>query len=253
MQILKDNLHDLQVLIDRGEKLVQGLSGEKTRWEAQIIDLDEQFQTLIGDSILAAAFMSYCGPFPSEYRDNLISSWITMVESYEIPHSSGFEFANFIADPAQQRQWQTAGLPTDRFSTENGCFVTRGLRWALNIDPQIQAMKWIKNTYPDGLIIADTKNPKHVNLIVHGVRNGFQVLFIDVGEQIDPILDNILNRSLIQVGKNFCVKVGDDEIDYDDKFKLYITSRMPNPHYTPEISSKVAIVNFTVKESGLEE
>jgi dynein heavy chain len=28
---------------------------------------------------------------------------------------------------------------------------------------------------------------------------------------------------------------------------------MPNPHYTPEISSKVAIVNFTVKESGLEE
>jgi dynein heavy chain len=28
---------------------------------------------------------------------------------------------------------------------------------------------------------------------------------------------------------------------------------MPNPHYTPEISTKVAIVNFTVKESGLEE
>lgn len=34
MQVLKDNLHNLQVLIDRGEKLVQGLSGEKTRWEA---------------------------------------------------------------------------------------------------------------------------------------------------------------------------------------------------------------------------
>jgi septal ring factor EnvC (AmiA/AmiB activator) len=34
MQILKDNLHNLQMMIDRGEKLVQGLSGEKTRWEA---------------------------------------------------------------------------------------------------------------------------------------------------------------------------------------------------------------------------
>lgn len=41
MQVLKDNLHNLQVLIDRGEKLVQGLSGEKTRWEAQIIELDD--------------------------------------------------------------------------------------------------------------------------------------------------------------------------------------------------------------------
>jgi len=27
------------------------------------------------------------------------------------------------------------GLPTDDFSTENGVFVTKGLRWALNIDP----------------------------------------------------------------------------------------------------------------------
>lgn len=47
--------------------------------------------------------------------------------------------------------------------------------------------------------------------------------------------------------------MGEDEVEYDPKFSLYITTRMPNPHYTPEISSKVAIVNFTVKESGLEE
>lgn len=114
-------------------------------------------------------------------------------------------------------------------------------------------MKWIKNTYKEGLILADTKDPKHVNRIVMGVRQGYQVLFVDVQETIDPILDNILNKSLIQVGKNWCVKVGDDEIEYDQKFKLYITTRMPNPHYTPEISAKVAIVNFTVKESGLEE
>ena len=36
-------------------------------------------------------------------------------------------------------------LPTDDFSTENGVFVTKGLRWALNIDPQTQANTWIKN------------------------------------------------------------------------------------------------------------
>lgn len=28
---------------------------------------------------------------------------------------------------------------------------------------------------------------------------------------------------------------------------------MQNPHYTPEISTKVTVVNFMVKESGLEE
>lgn len=84
---------------------------------------------------------------------------------------------------------------------------------------------------------------------------GSQVLFVDVEEQINPILDNILNKSVTKTagGKSYCVKVGDSEIDWNMNFKLYITTRMPNPHYTPEVSSKVAIVNFTVKESGLEE
>lgn len=66
-------------MIDRGDELINSLAGEKTRWEAQIIELNEQYEKLIGDSILAGAFMSYCGPFPSEYRDELISSWLNMV------------------------------------------------------------------------------------------------------------------------------------------------------------------------------
>jgi len=86
--------------------------------------------------MLASAFMSYCGPFPSEFRDSLILSWISTVEQKEIPFTKGFDFSEFMAGAAQARQWQINGLPTDKFSTENGCFVTKGLRWALNIDPQ---------------------------------------------------------------------------------------------------------------------
>jgi dynein heavy chain len=68
---------------------------------------------------------------------------------------------------------------------------------------------------------------------------------------MDPTLDNVLNKNLIQVGRNFSVRIGDKEVEYNPKFKLYITTRMGNPHYTPEVSTKVAVVNFTVKESGL--
>lgn len=33
---------------------------------------------------------------------------------------------------------------------------------------------------------------------------------------------------------------------------MYITTKLANPHYTPEVSTKAMIVNFAVKESGLE-
>ena len=45
----------------------------------------------------------------------------------------------------QVREWNIRGLPSDSFSTENGVLVTRGTRWPLMIDPQGQAIKWIKN------------------------------------------------------------------------------------------------------------
>lgn len=65
---LKADLADLQAKIDRGEKLVSGLADEKERWIKSLEDLDINFTNLVGDCLLASAFMSYCGPFPSDFR-----------------------------------------------------------------------------------------------------------------------------------------------------------------------------------------
>lgn len=48
------------------------------------------------------------------------------------------------------------------------------------------------------------------------------------------------------------IRLGDKEVDYNPDFKFYITTKLSNPHYTPEISTKTTIVNFAVKEQGLE-
>jgi dynein heavy chain, axonemal len=42
------------------------------------------------------------------------------------------------------------------------------------------------------------------------------------------------------------IKLGDAIIPYHDDFRFYITTKLPNPHYTPEISVKVTLVNFTL-------
>lgn len=130
---------------------------------------------LLGDCILGAAFMSYAGPFPSNYRKVLNSCWLDKVIEEGIVYTKGFQFTDFLASKALARKWQQDGLPTDDFSTENGVFVTAGLRWALNIDPQIQANKWLKKMYDD-LVIADVKDPDHIKKIEHGISKGNVVL-----------------------------------------------------------------------------
>lgn len=35
---------------------------------------------LVGDCLLAASFLSYMGPFLSEYRDELLAIWTAQVE-----------------------------------------------------------------------------------------------------------------------------------------------------------------------------
>lgn len=46
------------------------------------------------------------------------------------------------------------------------------------------------------------------------------------------------------------IRLGDKEVEYNPDFRFYITTKLSNPHYTPEISTKATIVNFAVKEQG---
>ena len=48
------------------------------------------------------------------------------------------------------------------------------------------------------------------------------------------------------------MRLGDKEVEYNPDFRFYITTKLSNPHYAPEISTKACIVNFAVKEQGLE-
>lgn len=144
----------LRLKLERAAMLVDGLAGERERWKETVFDLDQKFERLPGDCLLATAFISYLGPFVSDYRERLLQTWQREVATFEIPASTDFNIITFLTDPTTVREWNIQGLPADSFSTENGIIVTRGTRWPLVIDPQCQAVKWIKRMEEEGLKVS---------------------------------------------------------------------------------------------------
>uniref|UniRef100_A0A8C4Z8H0 Dynein, axonemal, heavy chain 2 n=1 Tax=Gadus morhua TaxID=8049 RepID=A0A8C4Z8H0_GADMO len=250
---LRRSSEDMEVKLDRADKLVSGLAGERARWETTVIGLEENMGYLVGDCLLAASCLSYLGPFLSNYRDQLVALWMKEVRELQVPCSPGFSFSGFLSRPTVVRDWNIQGLPSDAFSTENGVIVTRGNRWPLMVDPQGQALKWIKNMERGrGLKVIDLQMPDFLRVLEGAVQSGAPVLLQNVQEELDPALAPILNKSLTHVGGRMLLKLGDKEVEYSPDFSFYITTKLSNPHYPPEISTKTTIVNFAVKEQGLE-
>ncbi|XP_064181287.1 dynein axonemal heavy chain 2 [Anguilla rostrata] len=251
---LRIKSEDMELKLDRAGKLVSGLAGERVRWEETVKGLEKDMGFLVGDCLLAAAFLSYMGPFLSSYREEMvISIWMKQFAELQVPCSPSFSFALFLSKPTTVRNWNIQGLPSDAFSTENGVIVTRGNRWPLMVDPQGQALKWIKNMESErGLKVIDLQMPDFLRTLENAVQFGSPVLLQNVQEELDPSLAPILNKSLKRVGGRLLMKLGDKEVEYSPEFRFYITTKLSNPHYTPEISTKTTIVNFAVKEQGLE-
>lgn len=67
------------------------------------------------------------------------------------------------------------------------------------------------------------------------------------------MLDPVLEKQIIVKGRAKLIKISDTDIDYDDKFRLYMTSRLANPHFSPELAAKATIIDFTVTQGGLEQ
>lgn len=72
----------------------------------------------------------------------------------------------------------------------------------------------------------------------------------DIGEELDPVLDNVLEKNYVKIGTSFKVKVGDKEVDVNRDFRVYITTKLANPKYTPEIFARCSIIDFTVTIRG---
>ncbi|CAD8156782.1 unnamed protein product [Paramecium pentaurelia] len=253
---LQNKMKECEIKLERAQKLTEGLSEEKERWGRDIKSLQAKVELLPGDAIVAAGMVAYSGPFTSHYRTQMEGDWVLKLGVVGVAHSEGVTMRQFLGDGVKIQAWNIAGLPKDDTSTENGIIIDKSRRWCLMIDPQNQANKFIKNMGRDNAEGIDVVKISDVNLmrtLELAIQFGKWVLLENVGRELDPSLEPILNQQLVKSGTSYTITIGDKQLTYNEKFKLYLTTTIPNPHYSPETFVKVTIINFAITASGLEE
>ncbi|CAF0773034.1 unnamed protein product [Didymodactylos carnosus] len=236
-------------------QLMTGFRSETVRWRQELNNMKNRENQLLGNCLLGAGFLAYLGPFTFEIREELLhNQWEVHLLEKNIPLSQPYRVQNFLSSDVEISEYQSYGLPSDEFSVQNGILTIQASRFPYCIDPQMQGLRWIKAMESKSnlkiLSMRDRDFLKHIEL---AIKYGYPVLFKDNDEYIDPIILNILSKNIQDNQKNLFVKLGDKEIDIDPNFRMYLTSRLPNPKLSTFHFGRSIVINYTVTLKGLEE
>jgi len=239
--------------ITRATSLVAGLGDEGERWKIKIEEYKEEQTSVVGDVLLASAFVSYCGPFTRSFRERLLDEiWRPFLAERNIKIVK--KPIDVISHSALIAQWNNQGLPNDSVSVENAAVTNICQRWPLLIDPQFQGIKWLrKNQESNNLKILRFGQDGFINTIANAVESGESILIENCSEQLDPMIDPLLSRNIVKRGKTNVIQIGDKQVEFNPKFRLFLQTKLANPHFQPEVQAQTTVINFTVTLDGLEE
>ena len=250
---LEDQVADCEAKLIRARQLIESLGGEKDRWTEEAVKQRAAYENLTGDVLIAAGAIAYLGPFTSDFRDRTIASWVELCQSKGIPSSEVVSLNSTLGDPVSAMTWKSQGLPSDDFSIDNAIVIFNSERWPLLIDPEGQGNRWIRNMEESrGLHVIKLTGKNYLRTLEFALPNGQPVLLENVGEVLDPTLEPLLLKQTFAAAGVMNIRLGDKDVEYSDAFRFYITTKLRNPHYLPEVAVKVTLLNFMITPAGLQ-
>jgi len=182
----------------------------------------------------------------------LVKKWRESLDKLDIEYREDLSMIDALSTASERLRWQSLGLQSDSLSLENGVILDHCVRFPLIIDPSGDAINFLMNKFKDEKIQKTSfLDSAFMKTLAGAIRFGTTLLVENV-ENIDPVLNPILNQEIQRSGGRSIVRIGSEEVDYSPKFKIILTTKNPAARLTPDICSRVTLVNFTVTPASLQ-
>lgn len=212
-----------------------------------------QLASVLGDVFLSSAFLAYIGFFDHYYRKLLYNVWRSNLNNNRVKFREELSLIEFLSNPNERLVWRSHKLPSDDLCTENAIIMKRYHKYPLIIDPAGQAMEYLLSLLADkSYILSSFADDAFLKNLEKSLRFGRPLIVQDV-EKIEPILNSVLNKEVYKTGGMVLIRVGDQEIDFNPNFTMFMITRNSNAKFTPDLCSRVTFVNFTITSSSLED
>lgn len=93
----------------------------------------------------------------------------------------------------------------------------------------------------------------YVRVLENAITFGTPVILENIGEDLDAVLDPILAKNIFKQQGVWYLKLAENVLEYSFDFRFFITTRLRNPHYLPEVAVKVSLLNFMITPQGLQD
>ncbi|XP_068037518.1 cytoplasmic dynein 2 heavy chain 1 isoform X5 [Anomalospiza imberbis] len=242
---LEAELSKAQKTLKAAEVLINQLDREHKRWSTQVSEITDDLATLPKRAQLAAAFITYLSAAPEDQRKNSLDEWTKSAGLEK------FDLRRFLCTESEELVWKSEGLPSDDLSIENALVILQSKVCPFLIDPSFRATEWLKTHLKESrLEVINQQDTNFLTALELAVRFG-KTLIIQEMDGVEPVLYPLLRKDLIAQGPRYAIQIGEKLIDYNEEFRLFLSTRNPNPSIPPDASSIVTEVNFTTTASGL--
>lgn len=249
IEAIKMEMKTVECKVSRSVKLLESLKSERMRWKANIETYQAESEFFIGDLIINAIFSTYCGNLSESKRIEFIKHLKGTLEEYGVKYDPEYDVLTKLSTPGAILDWRNSGLPHDNQFIENTILLNSKYcyKYPVFIDPTGQMLDFMKHSIKS-LVVTSFLEDGYTQKLENCLKFGGSILIMD-GECYDPIINRLIaNDVSILGGGRQLVRIGDNEVDFDPRFRLYIHTKDETVKFIPFVRNRIKLLNFKLTD-----